>query len=354
VRTTPLARRGRGAASNRVGRFERWQREEADDGWGGAEGEPRPVETELAVDDTRSIIATNDSPDVPFDRSINPYRGCEHGCVYCFARPSHAYLGYSPGLDFETRLLYKPRAAGLLEAELARPGYRCAPIVLGANTDAYQPAERRLGITRGVLEVLRDYQHPVSVVTKSSLVERDLDLLGEMARAGLAEVRVSVTTLDAALARRMEPRAAAPHRRLETIRRVQAAGVPVGVLFAPVIPGLNDPEMETVLAAAREAGAGTAGYVLLRLPLELAPLFREWIDIHYPEKAARVLALVRETRGGRDYDPRFGARMRGTGPYAEVLARRFELATRRLGYGEGADLDASRFQPPGARQIPLF
>jgi DNA repair photolyase len=354
MRTTPTARKGRGAPTNRVGRFEQWARQEADDGWGTMEAPAPRLETRLIVDASRSILATNDSPDVPFDRSINPYRGCEHGCVYCFARPSHAYLGYSPGLDFETTLLYKPRAAELLAAELARAGYRCAPVVLGANTDPYQPVERRLGITRAVLEVLRDCAHPVSVVTKSSLVERDLDILGEMAREALAEVRVSVTTLDRALAGRLEPRASAPARRLETVARVAAAGVPVGVLFAPVIPGLNDPELEAVLAAAREAGAGSAGYVLLRLPLELGGLFREWLALHYPEKAARVMGLVRATRGGRDYDGAFGTRMRGTGPLAELIADRFALAARRLGYGAGVPLDHTRFRAPGVQQLTLL
>jgi DNA repair photolyase len=354
MRSTPTPRKGRGAATNRVGRFERWTREEADDGWGGP-GEDLPdVTTTLVPDDTRTVIATNDSPDVPFDRSINPYRGCEHGCVYCYARPTHAYLGLSPGLDFETRLLYKPRASELLRAELARPGYRPAPVVLGANTDPYQPVERRLGITRQVLEVLQQARHPVSVVTKGALVERDLDILGAMARDGLAELRVSVTTLDRVLARRLEPRAAAPQRRLETIRRADAAGVPVGVLLAPVIPGLNDPELEAVLAAARAAGAASAGYVLLRLPLEVATLFREWLDLHYPDKAARVMALVRATRGGRDYDAGFGRRMRGEGPIADLLARRFELACRRLGFAQARSLDTSLFRRAGPGQLTLF
>jgi DNA repair photolyase len=354
MRNTPTVRRGRGATTNRVGRFERWAREEADDGWGGLDEPLPPAETVLIADESRSIVSTNDSPDVPFDRSVNPYRGCEHGCVYCFARPTHAYLGLSPGLDFETRLLYKPRAAELLTEALARPGYRCAPLVLGANTDPYQPVERRLGITRQVLEVLQAFRHPVSVVTKSSLVERDLDILAPLAEQGLAEVRVSVTTLDRGLARRMEPRATAPERRLETIRRLADAGVPVGVLFAPAIPSLNDHEMESVLAAARAAGAGSAGYVLLRLPLELEALFTEWLEAHYPGRAGRVMARVRDTRGGKAYDPTFGLRMRGTGPFAELIARRFELACRRLGYGEATALDTSRFRPPTGGQLELF
>ena len=354
MRTIPIARKGRAAPTNRVGRFERWGREEADDGWGSLDGEPERPPTVLIEDKSRSIIATNDSPDVPFDRSINPYRGCEHGCIYCFARPTHAYLGYSPGLDFETKLLYKPRAAELLAAELTRPGYRCQPITLGANTDPYQPVERRLGITRQVLEVLHDWRHPVSIVTKSALVERDLDILAGMAEERLVEVRVSVTTLDRTLSRRMEPRAAAPERRLETVRRLAEAGVPVGVLFAPVIPGLNDAELEAVLNAARAAGAVSAGYVLLRLPLELGALFSEWLEVHYPERAARVTALVRETRGGQLYDSAYGNRMRGTGVFADLIAARFKLASQRLGYRESVPLDTTQFHAPGARQIALF
>jgi DNA repair photolyase len=325
-----------------------------DDGWGGLEDPPPRVPTTLIPDDSRSVIATNDSPDIPFDRSVNPYRGCEHGCVYCYARPSHAWLGLSPGLDFETRILYKPRAAELLASELGRPGYRCQPITLGGNTDPYQPAERKLGLTRAVLEVLRDWRHPVSVVTRSWLVERDLDLLAELAAEGLASVRVSVTTLDNTLSRRMEPRAPAPRRRIEAIRRVAEAGVPVGVLFAPVIPGLNDPEMEAVLAEARAAGAGSAGYVLLRLPRELGSLVEEWLALHYPEKAARVMALVRETHGGKAYDAAFGTRMRGTGAVADLIADRFRLACRRLGLGDPPPLDSSRFRPPGPQQLALL
>ncbi len=354
MRTIPLARKGRGAATNQVGRFEAWQREEVDDGWGGLEDPPPRVATTLIRDDSRSVIATNDSPDVPFDRSVNPYRGCEHGCVYCYARPSHAWLGLSPGLDFETRILYKPRAAELLAAELGRPGYRCQPITLGGNTDPYQPAERRLGLTRAVLEVLRDWRHPVSVVTRSWLVERDLDLLADLAAEGLATVRVSVTTLDNTLSRRMEPRAPAPRRRIEAIRRVAEAGVPVGVLFAPVIPGLNEPEMEAVLAETRAAGAGSAGYVLLRLPRELGSLVEEWLALHYPEKAARVLALIRETHGGKTYNAAFGTRMRGTGAIADLIADRFRLACRRLGLGDPPPLDSSRFRPPGPLQLSLL
>jgi len=352
----PGHRRGRGAVSNRVGRFEAWEREAEDDGWGTLETLQEGPETVLIRDTSRSILAHNQSPDVPFDRSINPYRGCEHGCVYCFARPSHAYLGLSPGLDFETRILFKPDAAALLRLELARPGYRCATIALGANTDPYQPVERRLGITRDVLEVLGECRHPVGIITKSALIERDLDLLADMARNHLVQVSVSVTTLERELARRMEPRAAAPHRRLETIRRLSEAGVPVTVLVAPVIPALNDVELETLLEAAHGAGACSASYVLLRLPLEIKDLFQEWLDTHYPLKAGRVMSRVRDTRDGRLYDPTFGKRMRGSGEYAELIAKRFRLACRRLGYGEPPALATAHFMPPPAPcgQLKLF
>ena len=293
--------------------------------------------------------AWNDSPDLPFDRSINPYRGCEHGCIYCYARPSHAYLGFSPGLDFETRLVFKPDAAALLRAELAKPGYACAPIALGSNTDPYQPVERDLGITRAVLEVLADCGHPVMIVTKSARVERDIDILGAMAKDDRCSVAVSVTTLDRSLARRMEPRASAPHRRLETIRRLTAAGVPTGVMAAPMIPFVNDAELETILEHAREAGALGASYTMLRLPLEIADLFREWLDEHYPDRAERVMERIRDTRGGKDYDSTFGQRMRGTGPVAELLAKRFRLAVKRLGFPGFPALDCGGFVPPARR-----
>ncbi len=356
MRHTPLPRKGRGAASNRVSRFETWVREEADDGWGNLDEEPAPLDTVLIRDASRSIIARNDSPDIPFDRSINPYRGCEHGCVYCFARPSHAYLGYSPGLDFESRILYKPKAAELLHGELGKRSYRCATMALGANTDPYQPAERRLGITRQILEVLLEHRHPVGIVTKSALIERDLDLLQALAAEGLVHVSVSVTTLDRALARRLEPRAAAPQRRLETIGTLSAAGIPVGVLFAPVIPMLNDAEMEQVLAAAREAGSLSAGYVLLRLPLEIADLFQEWLNTHYPLKAGRVMERIKDTRGGKTYDSAFGKRMQGTGAYAELIAKRFRLAVKRLDFPGFPELRTVLFKPPGpaSPQMGLF
>lgn len=349
-RRRPL--RGRGAVSNPTPRFESVRQEAFDDGWTPDEA-PERVPTEVLTDRTKTVIARNDSPDVPFDRSLNPYRGCEHGCVYCFARPSHAYLGFSPGLDFETRIVAKPRAAELLRRELRRPGYRPAPLALGSNTDPYQPIERELKITRSVIEVLREARHPTGVVTKSALVLRDLDLLAPMASEGLAGVMISVTTLERDLARRMEPRAAAPERRLAVIRSLADAGVPVGVLASPMIPGLNDTELEAILEAARDAGAGSAGYILLRLPLEISDLFREWLEAHYPTKAARVEARIRETRGGKLYRPNFGERMRGQGPWADLLARRFRVAARRLG------LDAPKppprtdlFRPPRAAGAP--
>jgi DNA repair photolyase len=336
--------RGRGALSNREGRYERTRVEPVPPD---EEDAPPPLATTVTVDRTRSILATNDSPDVGFDQSINPYRGCEHGCVYCFARPTHAWLGLSPGLDFETKLFSKPDAARLLRDELARPGYACRTIALGANTDAYQPVERDLKITRGVLEVLAEHRHPVLVITKSDLVLRDVDLLASMARQRCAAVMVSITTLDRTLARRMEPRAAVPQKRLEAVRRLSEAGVPVGVLVAPVIPGLNDSELEAILEASAARGAVSAGYVLLRLPLEIKDLFREWLLAHYALKADRVLALIREMRGGRLYDARFGSRMRGEGPHAEILHRRFEVALRRLGLRHRAlPLDATQFRVP--------
>jgi DNA repair photolyase len=351
-------RKGRGAASNDSGRFESEKRVPFDDGWSSSDAEPVPLTTTLTADTTRTIIARNDSPDIGFDRSINPYRGCEHGCIYCYARPSHAYLGLSPGLDFESRLFYKPRAAALLAAELRKEGYRCRPIALGSNTDPYQPVERRLGLTRAILEVLRDFRHPVTIVTKSALIQRDLDILAEMAKERLAVVTISVTTLDRALARRMEPRAATPERRLETIAALAAAGVPAGVLSAPMIPALNDSEMERILERARAAGATAAGYTLLRLPLELKGLFREWLEAHYPQKAAHVLSLVAQTHGGRLYDATWSKRMTGMGPYAEVLRLRFEHACRRLGFDQRTTqpLETARFRAPPRKgdQLTLF
>lgn len=349
--------RGRGAATNRSGRFEIFARLVVDDGWDRPEDDLPPLRTEVAVDATRTIIARNASPDIPFDRSINPYRGCEHGCVYCFARPSHAFLGLSPGLDFETKLLAKPDAPRLLERELARPGYRPAPIAIGTNTDPYQPIEARLRIMRGILEVLREARHPVSIVTKGALVERDADILGPMGRAGLACVGVSLTTLDRGLARRMEPRAAAPEVRLRAIRRLSQAGCPVFACVAPVIPALNDAEIEAILAAARDAGATHAAYTVLRLPREVAGLFREWLEEAFPDRAARVMSRVRALHGGRDHDPEWGRRMKGEGPEADLIARRFALARKRLGLdGPRPPLDTTRFRPPVPEggQLTLF
>ncbi|HEY4473009.1 MAG TPA: PA0069 family radical SAM protein [Stellaceae bacterium] len=355
---TPQPRKGRGAGSNESGRFETEKRVPFDDGWDSSEEEPTRLPTTLSVDATRTIIARNDSPDIGFDRSINPYRGCEHGCIYCYARPSHAYLGLSPGLDFETRIFYKPNAAALLRDELRKKGYICRPIALGSNTDPYQPAERKLGVTRSILEVLREFHHPVTIVTKGALIQRDMDILSDMAREKLAVVTVSVTTLDRDLARIMEPRAATPERRIETIAALSKAGVPTGVLSAPMIPALNDREMEAILARAREAGASVAGYTLLRLPLELKALFKEWLETHEPQKAAHVLSLVAQCHGGKIYDSAWSKRMVGGGPYAEMLAARFDRACRKLGYSPRSTqmLDTSRFRPPAQKgdQLALF
>ncbi len=342
-------RKGRGALSNAVGRFEPAQRVAFDDGWGNADAAPAPLETRLIVDSTKTIIARNTSPDVGFDRSINPYRGCEHGCVYCFARPTHAYLGLSPGLDFESRIFVKPEAARLLKAELGKPGYACQPIAMGTNTDPYQPTERKLAITRSILEVLQELDHPVCIVTKSALIQRDIDILAAMAKKRLATVSLSVTTLDRGLARTLEPRAATPERRLETIRALAEAGIPTGVLAAPMIPALNDAELEAILAASKEAGATTAGYVALRLPHELKTLFREWLETHVPAKARHVMSLVTEMHGGKEYDAQWGRRQTGTGRYAEVLRIRFELACKRLGFrprGMTGKLDTTLFRKP--------
>ena len=344
-----LQRKGRGAASNRSDRFEATSREAFDDGWGAIDEPLPPLDTQVAIDASRTVIARNSSPDIPFDRSINPYRGCEHGCIYCFARPTHAWLGMSPGQDFETRLLMKPDAALLLRQELARPGYKPRVIALGTNTDPYQPIERHYGITRQILEVLDETSHPVGIVTKGALIARDVDILERMAGRKLARAYLSITTLDAGLARTMEPRAATPARRLKAIEALARAGVPVGVMFAPIIPGLNDAEMENVLAAARDAGAQTAGYVLLRLPLEIKDLFQEWLEAAVPDRARRVMALVRDCRGGRDYDSEWGTRMKGSGPFADMVARRFALACRRYGLDRRSwELDCTQFVKPAA------
>jgi DNA repair photolyase len=354
----PSAPKGRGARTNPDNRFEALAQEAFDDGWGTLTEDMPALRTTLTREAARSALSFNDSPDLGFDRSLNPYRGCEHGCVYCFARPTHAYLGLSPGLDFETRLLFKPDMPELLARELSRPGYVPRTVTLGANTDPYQPVERRLELTRRTLEVLERFGHPVSIVTKSAGVLRDLDILARMAKCRLARVYMSVTTLDAKLARAMEPRAASPLRRLEAMRQLAAAGVPVAVLAAPMIPGINDAELERILQASAEAGASTAGYVLLRLPLELRGLFEDWLARHYPERAARVLSLIRQTRGGALYDARFGQRQTGTGDYAQVLAQRFAIAIRRLKLDrreDGEALDCSRFNGRAdERQLALL
>lgn len=351
-------RRGRGALSNPSGRYEREQRGAIDDGWARLDDDVAPaLPTEVLIDRARTIITRNDSPDISFDRSINPYRGCEHGCVYCYARPTHCYLGHSAGLDFETKLYAKPDAADLLRRELAKPGYRVATMALGTNTDPYQPIERRLGITRAILEVLEETGHPVGIVTKSALVARDIHILSRMAARGLAKVAISVTTLDRHLARRMEPRAATPARRLETIKLLSDAGVPVTVMVAPIIPALTDHEIEQILEAAATMGARQAGYVLLRLPLEIKALFGEWLAEEFPDRAVRVQHLLQSMHGGRDYDPTFGVRQRGRGPYAVQIAQRFRLACRRLGLNGRFDaLRTDRFRAPVpvGGQLPLL
>jgi DNA repair photolyase len=349
--------RGRGARTNRSGRYESEAREDFDDGWTTEDPQPAQIATSVTPEAARKVITRNDSPDVGFNASINPYRGCEHGCIYCYARPAHAYMGLSPGLDFETRLFFKPDAGRLLAQELSRPRYVPEFIHIGGNTDPYQPQERRLRVTRAVIETLSRFNHPFSIITKSALIQRDLDLLGPMGAQGLARTAVSVTSLDRGLARSMEPRAATPQKRLETIRRLAEAGVPVTVMFAPAIPGLNDHEMEAVLQAAAEAGAATAGYVALRLPLEIADLFQEWLASDHPGRAARVMSLVRQMRGGKAYESEFGKRMKGQGPLADLMAQRFSAAKRRYGLDRPlAPLDLSKFRvPPRAGdQLDLF
>jgi DNA repair photolyase len=340
--------KGRGVSSNVPGRFDSLTLEQTDDGWYQDEIVESLSETVLP-DRARSIITSNDSPDVGFDVSINPYRGCSHGCIYCFARPSHAYLGLSPGLDFETKLFYKADAAKLLEAELAKPRYVCKPIALGINTDGYQPLEKRLQVTRSILAVLERCRHPLTIVTKSALVIRDIDLLSSLAKDNLVSVMLSITSLDNEIKRTLEPRTASPQARLRVVQQLAQAGIPVGILIAPVIPAITDHEMEDILAASKEAGASRAGYVLLRLPHELKILFREWLEQHYPDRAKHVMSLINQARGGKDYDSQFGTRMRGTGPYAELLRTRFELAKRKLGFApasERYELTTTLFRPP--------
>lgn len=348
---TPI--KGRGATSHLAGRFETQIAEAIDDGWSVDESEefaePR-LRTDVRPETARSIISRNNSPDVGFSQSVNPYRGCEHGCSYCFARPTHAYLNLSPGLDFETKIFAKTNAAEVLRRELAKPGYVPQPIALGINTDAYQPIERKLGITRQLIEVMQETKHPFSLITKNALVERDIDLLAPLAEQQLVSVHFSVTSLDSHLSAKLEPRASAPHARLRAMRRLSDAGIPVGVMVAPVIPWINDAELEAVLEAARNAGASSAGYVLLRLPYEVAPLFRDWLQAHYPQRADHVMSTINQLRGGKDYSSEFGKRMRGEGAYADLLANRFKLASKRLGFNASRQqwpwLDCSKFVAP--------
>lgn len=351
--STSLPPRGRGTASNPHNRFAPTTSVPVDNDW--YDEVPKPQVTEIRTERAKSVISRNQSPDLPFDRSINPYRGCEHGCIYCYARPSHAYWDLSPGLDFETKLIAKTNAAEVLEQELSKKGYLCAPINLGANTDPYQPIERQQRLTRQILEVLLRFRHPVTIVTKGSLILRDLDLLAELARQNLVAVMISLTTLDDELKRILEPRAAAPSARLRAIRVMREQGIPVGVLCSPMIPMINDRELEALLEAARYAGAQSASYMMLRLPREVGPLFEEWLAAHYPQRANHVMSLIRQLRGGEIYDSRFGHRFRGEGPFADLLAKRFEVAMRRLGLGRRSsfNLDCTAFAPPRS-QMSLF
>jgi DNA repair photolyase len=352
---TPI--KGRGAASNPEGRFEPLRRQPVDDGWGSLDEAPEPApDTTLLPDATRTLITRNQSPDVGFDRSINPYKGCEHGCVYCFARPTHAYLDLSPGIDFETRIFFKTGVVERLNEELTASGYACRVLAMGTNTDPYQPAEKTLGITRQVLETLLDFRHPVSIVTKGTLIERDLDVLGELAQLDLASVMISVTTLDNQLKTTLEPRAASPQRRLELIRRLNGAGIPTGVLIAPVIPAVNDAELETLIERCADAGARSIGYVMLRLPYEVKDLFREWLEVHLPERAAHVMSVIRNMRGGQDYDPRWNHRQVGNGPFADLIRARFEIAVRKCGLDNATmpTLRTDLFRDPADRQVDLF
>ena len=355
--TGPRTRRGRGAVGNPAGRFATTVTHAEADGWDTDPEIPESIVTEVRAERARSLITRNESPDVPFDRSINPYRGCEHGCIYCYARPAHAYVDLSPGLDFETRLLFKADAAALLRRELARPRYTCRPIAFGTNTDPYQPIEQRLRIMRALLQVCSEFEHPLTITTKGALILDDLELLADLAGRKLVSVAVSLTTLDDDLKRRLEPRAASAAARLRVIRRLREAGVPVGVMTAPVIPAINDHELEDLLAAAADAGAQRAEWILLRLPNEVAALFQDWLRVHFPDRAEHVLSLVSQSRGGRANDPRFGFRMTGTGPFAALIERRFAVAARRLGLSRaGSELDCSRFHVPGidSPQLRLF
>ncbi|TBR35857.1 MULTISPECIES: PA0069 family radical SAM protein [Dyella] len=346
----PHAFKGRGAASNPEGRFESIRKYAEDDGWQHAvldEERPRP-KTEVTEERARSVITRNDSPDIFFNQALNPYRGCEHGCIYCFARPSHSYLNLSPGLDFETKLRAKTNLAEVLRHELGKPSYKPSPINLGSNTDPYQPIEKRFRITRAALEVLAECRHPLTIVTKNALVERDLDLLAPMARDGLVQVFVSINSLDNHLAAKLEPRATAPHRRIQTVKNLTDAGVPVGILVAPIIPAVNDRDMEAVMEQAADAGATSAGYTTLRLPYELKLLFREWLAIHMPDRAEHVMSLVQQMNNGRDYDSDFSTRMHGQGVFADLIRKRFEVASRRHGFARAREWqpDMSKFQAP--------
>lgn len=348
--------KGRGSVSKPTPRYLQQSREQVTDGWCEQKSERLP--TTVTAERAKSIISTNNSPDIPFDKSINPYRGCEHGCVYCYARPAHAYMDLSPGLDFESRLFYKVDAAALLERELDADSYHCSPIAIGGNTDAYQPIEKEYRITRQIIEVLARRQHPFSIVTKSSLVERDIDLLAPLAKLGLVRIFVSITTLDNRLMQKMEPRATAPRRRLQTLARLTEAGIPTGVMFAPVIPAINDSEMESVLEQSATAGADSAGYVLLRLPHEIKALFREWLDLHYPLKAAHVMSLIQQSRNGKDYVADFHTRLTGRGVFADMIQKRFQQACKRfrLNSGEQSRLDTTKFIKPvkQGQQFALF
>ena len=346
LRIAPDRRRGRASGVNPSGRFEIFTRHVFDDGWNSLEDLP-PFKTEVQIEKPKTIITRNDSPDISFDRSINPYRGCEHGCVYCFARPTHAFVGLSAGLDFEAKLFAKPDAPRLLEREMAKEGYQPRTIAIGTNTDPYQPIEKQWRIMREILEVLDAHNHPVGIVTKSALVVRDIDILSRMAARGLAKVALSVTTLDRRLARTMEPRAATPAKRLEAIRALSDAGIPTSAMLGPVIPGLTDQEIERILDSVRSAGASEAGYIILRLPWEVSPVFKEWLLRHYPDRYRHVVSLIRSMRGGKDYDAEWGKRMKGTGPYAWQIGRRFELAARRLGLNtQRSQLRTDLFSPP--------
>jgi DNA repair photolyase len=345
---TTRVHKGRGAASNPEGRFEHTRHQAEDDGWlHEIEDVPRPA-TEVREERARSVITRNDSPDIHFEQAMNPYRGCEHGCIYCFARPSHSYLNLSPGLDFETKIYAKTNLAETLRGELAKPSYRCKPINIGSNTDPYQPIEKRWRLTRAALELLAECKHPFTIVTKNALVERDLDLLVPMAKDNLVQVLISINSLDNRLAAKLEPRASAPHRRLQALANLSQAGVPVGVLVAPIIPALNERDMERILELAAEAGARSAGYTVIRLPYELKTLFREWLDVHMPDRAAHVMSLIQQMNGGKDYDSNFATRMRGQGVFAELLRKRFEVASRKHGFARARELqlECGKFVPP--------